>query len=1078
MAEINDLDPNDGSTNARFPEGQAPSTVNNGARSSEGITARWYRDTNASLVSTGSNNAYVIAANQTLTAYYDGLEIGFEANFTNDDTATLNVDSLGAQSIVLSDGTALTGGEIVSGQKVFVVYDLDNTQWQLINPAVSGLKPLPVGVTIPYVGTTAPQGYVLAEGRTIGNSASGASERAAADTEDLFVLIWNSVSDTYAPVTPGGRGTDAETDYAANKAIKLPDLRGRSVIGSGTGADTADGGGAGVEREQGESGGSETYTLTTGQLPSGLLVYDGTAAIVGTDGTLIDAADNTRTPAGSDDPIDQMHPWRALTNIISLGTGLTNGVTTEANRDASSDTVTATGSVTARTLANRAADAVNVLDYGAVGDGATDDTTAILAAWTAAKSAGHNTVVFPPSGSSYLLGSAWTIDVDKAQIIGLEGVGGLPAEKATIKLTAQAAGIVLDKTTDATLIQGIAIDADYVADICLDIQRDTTQAGDSSNSGRFNDCDFLRAKVANVKLSGDNNQFRGCAFTRPGDRDGSGNAIDWDAISVWYTGFEEVQFHECIFQGSTGMHLRVDAGNVYVQGGRMNFATDMIVYVAPGDGKTNAGNSCVINGTYLEAAGGPAAEQQSINIPDNQTFLVDGTGSQLSIVNPVRFAHSKTDWGATAINGGELYLDVQNRVHGIYEAGEPRAQIASAPRILKTFVKGTITASTNILNVDHNSYFAVNPVGKKIRVPGAGATGADLETQITAIDVPNNQWTLADNASTTVSTPATISELTPRPAFDITSTGQMTSGSNVLTLSAADASLKRYDWLRVPNGAGAGVDLVAYIVTDANTTTPKLSRRATNTTGAAETIQRAEENMGKVYVNMNRVRGMQRGDGDDEAETEWEALFRFGYTDVRNSDGSKLAEHIWNTMPVEPTNMEYLYSLIDDVTINPNKCSGLTIVNGTFVSDTDIADRFPGTTASGLYTGDGTTTSVNRVRFDWDVTGLQGQMVMVGWLYRRTSGTTDRGRSRLQLQGDGIVANGAEQSQIDQEVLGATNQSPWRMAYAAAYIHDDSETIDVSLYCDTGAIASNDIFHNARVWAWTWGGRRNPLRNI
>ena len=45
--------------------------------------------------------------------------------------------------------------------------------------------------------------------------------------------------------------------------------------------------------------------------------------------------------------------------------------------------VTATGSTTARTLANRFADVVNVKDFGAVGDGVADDSAAFLAAHTA-----------------------------------------------------------------------------------------------------------------------------------------------------------------------------------------------------------------------------------------------------------------------------------------------------------------------------------------------------------------------------------------------------------------------------------------------------------------------------------------------------------------------------------------------------------------------------------------------------------------------------------------------------------------------------------------------------------------------
>jgi len=82
----------------------------------------------------------------------------------------------------------------------------------------------------------------------------------------------------------------------------------------------------------------------------------------------------------------------AATAAAQTGTG---AVVRAAAGNVSATEATATGSTTARSIADRLADAVNVKDYGAVGDGATDDTAAIQAALDAA----IGSVVIVPAGT-------------------------------------------------------------------------------------------------------------------------------------------------------------------------------------------------------------------------------------------------------------------------------------------------------------------------------------------------------------------------------------------------------------------------------------------------------------------------------------------------------------------------------------------------------------------------------------------------------------------------------------------------------------------------------------------------------
>lgn len=95
---------------------------------------------------------------------------------------------------------------------------------------------------------------------TLGDLSSGATTRASADTSDLFTLLWTNFANAQAPVLPS-RGVSAAADFAAHKTIALPKMLGRvyGIAGAGSGL---------TSRTVGVTTGTETYQLTTNEIPS------------------------------------------------------------------------------------------------------------------------------------------------------------------------------------------------------------------------------------------------------------------------------------------------------------------------------------------------------------------------------------------------------------------------------------------------------------------------------------------------------------------------------------------------------------------------------------------------------------------------------------------------------------------------------------------------------------------------------------------------------------------------------------------------------------------------------------------
>lgn len=125
-------------------------------------------------------------------------------------------------------------------------------------------------------------GWVKANALTIGSATSGATGRANADTQPLYVYLWNNCSQptsnsaTHCPVV-GGLGANALADFNANKQLTLPDLRGRicSLVGLSDMGNADSGrilssniasGGGDTQTTPGASGGEANHALTVAEL--------------------------------------------------------------------------------------------------------------------------------------------------------------------------------------------------------------------------------------------------------------------------------------------------------------------------------------------------------------------------------------------------------------------------------------------------------------------------------------------------------------------------------------------------------------------------------------------------------------------------------------------------------------------------------------------------------------------------------------------------------------------------------------------------------------------------------------------
>ncbi len=156
----------------------------------------------------------------------------------------------------------------------------------------SEVDTMPVGAIVPYLGTSIPTGYAECIGSVV--------LRADADYVDLFALI----------------GTTYNTGGEPGNAFRLPDFRGRDLIGAGTGTGL-------TNRVLGALGGAETHTLLIAEMPVHSHNYSratGTRAVqpAGDNVRLNQETTTATTTQGSNTPHNNMQPYTVVKWLVKL----------------------------------------------------------------------------------------------------------------------------------------------------------------------------------------------------------------------------------------------------------------------------------------------------------------------------------------------------------------------------------------------------------------------------------------------------------------------------------------------------------------------------------------------------------------------------------------------------------------------------------------------------------------------------------------------------------------------------------------------------------------------------------------
>jgi microcystin-dependent protein len=234
-----------------FPEGMAPSAVNDGTRGMMAAAAKYRDDISGLLYTAGTSSALTLTTNQGLVSPIgDGQMLSFFYNTgANAQGVTLTVDGIGPYPIQIQAGGVfpLPSGVLIQGGVYRVRYSTNPSPNWVLSGFYGQIYAIPIGGFMPYSSLTPPNSsFILPFGQGISRT--------------VYAAYFAMVGTTF------GSGDGSTT-------FNVPDLRGRAFVCQdnmgGAAAGRVTSAGSGVDGTAlGAAGGAQSKTLATTEIPS------------------------------------------------------------------------------------------------------------------------------------------------------------------------------------------------------------------------------------------------------------------------------------------------------------------------------------------------------------------------------------------------------------------------------------------------------------------------------------------------------------------------------------------------------------------------------------------------------------------------------------------------------------------------------------------------------------------------------------------------------------------------------------------------------------------------------------------